>query len=92
MAEFDEHQQKITDIFKMADKALLEIAQEKAKREAEERDEMKIVIDFGIIPEEGEEQEEGRRQRQEEEQDDNDQINEEENEDDEEDFEDAING
>jgi hypothetical protein len=32
MAEFDEDEEKITDILAMVDKALFEIAQEKAKR------------------------------------------------------------
>lgn len=44
----------------MVDKALYEIAQEKAKREAELKDEMKIVISFDSIQEEREEEEDQR--------------------------------
>ena len=51
MIEFNEEQAKITDIFLMVDKALDEVAQEKARKEAELRDEMKIVINFDPIPE-----------------------------------------
>lgn len=32
MAEFEEEEEKVTDILAMVDKALLEIAQERAKR------------------------------------------------------------
>lgn len=43
----------------MVDKALNEIASERSKREAELKDEMKIVISFDSIQEEPEEEEEG---------------------------------
>ena len=48
----------MTDILKFVDNALKEMAEQKAKKEAEQRDEMKIVINFDAIQEEREEEEE----------------------------------
>ena len=58
MAEFSEKEEKVTDILKFVDNALKEMAEQKAKKEAEQRDEMKIVINFDAIQEEREEEEE----------------------------------
>lgn len=49
MAEFKEEEQKVMDILEMVDKALKEIAEEKARREAQLKDEMRIKISFDDI-------------------------------------------
>ena len=58
MAEFSEKEEKVTDILTFVDNALKEMAEQKARKEAEQRDEMKIVINFDAIQEEREEEEE----------------------------------
>ena len=58
MAEFSEKEEKVTDILTFVDNGLKEMAEQKARKEAEQRDEMKIVINFDAIQEEREEEEE----------------------------------
>lgn len=52
MEEYEEDEVRVADILDMVDRALEDIAQEKARREAQTRDEMRIVISLDSIQEE----------------------------------------
>lgn len=52
MEEYEEEEVRVTDILVMVDRALAEMAEEKAKRENQLRDEMRIIINLDSIHEE----------------------------------------